>query len=45
MFDLTHFRRRKELVDTLLNPVLVKDFFTGYLFNELGMCIRADILE
>ncbi|NLO20434.1 MAG: Hsp20/alpha crystallin family protein [Syntrophomonadaceae bacterium] len=45
MFDLTHFRRRKELVDTLLNPDLVKDFFTGDLFNELGMSIRADIKE
>lgn len=45
MFDLTPFRRRKELVENLLNPELVKDFLAGDLLNELGMSIRADIKE
>ncbi len=45
MFDLTHFRRRKELAETLFHPELLKDLFTGDLFNELGISIRADIKE
>jgi HSP20 family protein len=45
MFDLTPFRRRKELAETLFNHDFLKEFFTGDLFNELGMSIRADIKE
>ncbi len=45
MFDLTHRRRRKELVESLFNPELVKEFVGGDLLNELGMSIRADIKE
>ncbi len=45
MFDLTPFRRRKELAESLFNPDLVKDLFSGDLINELGMSIRADIKE
>ncbi len=45
MFDLTHRRRRRELVESLFNPEVVKDFVSGDLLNELGMSIRADIKE
>jgi len=45
MFDLTPFRKRKELAETLFNTELFKDILGGDLLNELGMNIRADIKE
>jgi len=45
MFDLTPFRKRKELAESLFNPDLVKDLFSGDLLSEMAMSIRADIKE
>ncbi len=45
MFDLAHRRRRRELLESLFNPDLVKDFVSGDLLNEIGVNIRADIKE